>query len=68
MLARMRDKLSLHALGPALHADVRAAVLTEYVIIVGSVGLLAMAALVAIGPQLIGAYDHARNVLAVPFP
>lgn len=58
----------LRRLGGVVASDRRGAVSTEYVIVVGTVGLLAVGAFVAIGPQLVSAYDHARNILAVPFP
>lgn len=64
---RVRESFVRRLLG-AVASDRRGAVSTEYVIIVGTVSLLAVGAFVAIGPQLIGAYDHARNILAVPFP
>jgi hypothetical protein len=57
-----------HTVGSSLTADRRGAVSTEYVIAVGTVGLVVAGALIAIGPQLIHGYDHARNVLGVPFP
>ncbi|MEQ9320139.1 MAG: hypothetical protein RIF41_13325 [Polyangiaceae bacterium] len=46
----------------------RGAVSTEYVIVVGAVGLLFMAAMVAIGPGLVESYDITRSVVASPFP
>jgi hypothetical protein len=41
---------------------------TEYVIVVGAVGLLFMAALVAVGPELVASYEITRSVIASPYP
>lgn len=46
----------------------RGAVSTEYVIVVGAVGLLFMAAMVAIGPGLVDSYEVTRSVVASPYP
>lgn len=51
-----------------LARDARGAVTSEYVILLGTVGLIVAGAFVAIGPQLVSGYAHARNVLAAPFP
>lgn len=51
-----------------LARDSRGAVTSEYVILVGTVGLIVAGAFIAIGPQLVSGYAHARNVLAAPFP
>jgi len=51
-----------------LARDARGAVTSEYVILVGTVGLIVAGAFIAIGPQLVSGYAHARNVLAAPFP
>lgn len=59
---------SVRAIGRRLGSDPIGAVSAEYVIVVGTVGLMAVSAFVVIGPELVAAYDHARNVLAVPFP
>lgn len=48
--------------------DTRGAVTSEYVILVGTVGLVVAGAFIAIGPQLVAGYQHARDVLAAPFP
>jgi len=52
----------------ALLNDERGAVSTEYVIVVGAVGLVFMAALVAIAPELVDSYETTRSVVASPFP
>ena len=46
----------------------RGAVSTEYVIVVGAVGLLFMATMAAIGPGLVENYEITRSVVASPFP
>ncbi len=46
----------------------RGSVTTEYVIVVGAVGLLFAAALVAVGPVLVASYETTRSVIASPFP
>jgi hypothetical protein len=51
-----------------LAADRHGAVSTEYVIVVGTVGLLVVSAFLVIGPELVTEYNHARNLLAIPFP
>jgi Flp pilus assembly pilin Flp len=51
-----------------LARDARGAVMTEYVVLVGVVGLAVVGALVAIGPELVEGYAHARSVIAAPFP
>ena len=48
--------------------DERGSVPTEYVILMGTVGLIVAGALVAIGPQIIAGYQHARDTLASPLP
>jgi hypothetical protein len=52
----------------ALVSGTRGAVTTEYVIVVGAVALLFVAALVAVGPGLVASYQVTRSVLASPFP
>jgi Flp pilus assembly pilin Flp len=52
----------------AVASDRRGAVSTEYVMVVGTVALLAVSAFLVIGPQLISAYTHARDTIAMPFP
>jgi hypothetical protein len=53
---------------PALGRDPRGSVATEYVVLLGTIGMLAVGALVGFGPQLVSAYQHARQVLAQPAP
>jgi len=48
--------------------DTRGAISTEYLVLVGAVGLLFMAALVAIGPQLLTSYQQTRSIVASPYP
>lgn len=53
---------------PRLFRSTHGAVTTEYVIVVGAVGLLFVAALVAVGPTLVASYEMTRSVLASPYP
>jgi Flp pilus assembly pilin Flp len=48
--------------------DSRGAVSTEYVVLVGTVGLAAVFALVAVGPVLVKGFERSRNILTSPFP
>jgi Flp pilus assembly pilin Flp len=52
----------------AIISDSRGAATVEYIVLVGTVGLVVMAALVAIGPVLIADYETTRSVVAAPFP
>ncbi len=51
-----------------LSRDRRGAVQTEYVVLVGTIGLAVMFAIVAVGPVLVHAYERSRDMLASPFP
>ncbi len=51
-----------------LAGDVHGAVSTEYVVLMGSVGLVVVLALVAIGPVLVKDFETTRTVIAAPFP
>jgi len=46
----------------------RGAVSTEYVVLVGTVGLAAVFALVAVGPVLVKGFERSRNIITAPFP
>jgi hypothetical protein len=46
----------------------RGAVSTEYVIVVGTVGLLFIAAMAAIAPGMVRNYETTRSVIASPYP
>jgi Flp pilus assembly pilin Flp len=48
--------------------DTRGAVSTEYVVLVGTVGLAAVFALVAVGPVLVKGFERSRNIITAPFP
>lgn len=54
--------------GKDLLADQRGAVSTEYVVLVGTVGLALVFSLVAIGPTLLRDYEFTRTYLAAPIP
>lgn len=48
--------------------DTRGAVSTEYVVLVGTIGLTAVFALVAVGPVLVKGFERSRNIITAPFP
>lgn len=52
----------------AIASDVRGAVMTEYVVIVGVVSLVAITALIGVVPQLIASFTHARDTLSQDTP
>jgi len=54
--------------GLKLKRDTRGAVSTEYVVLVGTMGLAVVFALVAIGPGLVKNFTLTRTVIAAPFP
>ena len=56
---------SLRQLVPS---DTRGAVSTEYVVLMGAVGLGVVFALVAIGPKLVKDFETTRTVIAAPVP
>jgi Flp pilus assembly pilin Flp len=51
-----------------LKSDTRGVASVEYVVLVGTVGLVVMAALLAVGPPLIEDYRSVRSMVASPFP
>ena len=51
-----------------LLADQRGAVSTEYVVLLGTVGLAVVFSLVAVGPTLLRDYEFTRTYLAAPIP
>jgi hypothetical protein len=67
-MAQARRILAVPSKARGLARDVRASVTAEYVVIVGTVGLVVSGALIGIGPKLVSAYVQARNVLAQPLP
>jgi Flp pilus assembly pilin Flp len=48
--------------------DVKGAVSSEYVVLVGTVGLAVAFAIVTIGPRLVQSFERTRNILTSPFP
>ncbi len=48
--------------------DTRGAVTTEYVVLMGAVGLVVVFSLVAVGPGLVKDFETTRTVIAAPFP
>lgn len=48
--------------------DNRGAVSTEYLVLVGTMGLALMFALVAVGPNLVKDFQNTRTVIAAPLP
>ena len=51
-----------------LRDDTRGAVSTEYVVLMGAVGLVVVFSLVAIGPTLVKDFETTRTVIAAPVP
>jgi Flp pilus assembly pilin Flp len=52
----------------SLIRDRRGAIPTEYVVLVGTMGLAVVFALVTVGPKLVKDFQRARNVTAAPIP
>lgn len=48
--------------------DRRGAIPTEYVVLVGTMGLAVVFALVTVGPKLVKDFQRARNITAAPIP
>ena len=48
--------------------DKRGAVQTEYVVLVGTVGLAFVFAAITVGPKLIKDFQRARDIVASPIP
>jgi Flp pilus assembly pilin Flp len=51
-----------------LTRDERGAVSTEYVVLMGAVGVGVVFALVAVGPTLVKDFQSTRTVIAAPIP
>jgi Flp pilus assembly pilin Flp len=51
-----------------LTRDERGAVSTEYVVLMGAVGIGVVFALVAVGPTLVRDFQSTRTVIAAPIP
>ncbi len=49
-------------------SDTRGAVMTEYLVLLGFVGLGVAAAIVGLGPTLLSSYERARSILVSPMP
>jgi Flp pilus assembly pilin Flp len=52
----------------ALVRDRRGAVSTEYVVLLGTMGLVFVAAMLTVGPQLVKDYVRGRDITASPLP
>lgn len=59
---------ALASLRTRLHKDTQGAIMTEYVVIVGTVSLVVASALVAVGPLLLASYERSRSMIVSPFP
>ena len=59
---------ALTSLRARLQKDSRGAVMTEYVVIVGTVSVVIAGALAAVGPLLLASYERSRSILVSPFP
>jgi Flp pilus assembly pilin Flp len=51
-----------------LSSDERGAVMSEYVVLVGVVGLGVATAIAALGPVLLASYERARGIILCPLP
>lgn len=60
--------MALQYLVRGLSRDERGAVMTEYVVLVGVVGLGIAAAIAGMGPTLLAGYERARGILICPIP
>ena len=49
-------------------ADTRGAAMTEYVVLVGTVGLAVVVALVTAGPSLVKDFSRSRQMIVAPSP
>ena len=69
LTSHLLDKLTrLRARLLELVRDKKGAVTTEYVVVVGTTGLLLVGALVSVGPLLLASYERSRALLIAPFP
>lgn len=57
---------TMKALRRKLSSDIRGAVSTEYIVLVGTVALGVAFALFALGPGLVASYEHTRSIIASP--
>jgi Flp pilus assembly pilin Flp len=60
--------LPVRAFLDQLSRDQRGAVSTEYLVLVGTMGLALVFALVAVGPGLVKDFQNTRTVIAAPVP
>ncbi len=51
-----------------LLADTRGAMTSEYVILVGTIGLAVVVALITVGPKLVKDYERSRTIVTSPLP
>lgn len=52
----------------AMLRDGRGAVMTEYVVLLGVVCIAVSAAIIGLGPKLVGNYERSQGILLSPFP
>jgi Flp pilus assembly pilin Flp len=62
MVSRASDRV------PSLLRDARGAVMTEYVVLLGTVSLTVAVAIAALGPPLVRNFENTRDTLLLPFP
>jgi Flp pilus assembly pilin Flp len=53
---------------PGLLPDARGGLTTEYVVLVGTVALVVVAALISIGPRLVADFEKTRDATIHPMP
>ena len=52
----------------SLIRDRKGAVTTEYVVLVGTIGLAVVFALITVGPKLVNDFSRARDITSSPIP
>ena len=62
------DARSFVGVARALFSDRRGAVTSEYVILVGTIGLAVVFALITVGPKLVQDFVRTRDLTASPIP
>jgi Flp pilus assembly pilin Flp len=60
--------ISRPILRPRLLRDTRGAVMTEYIVLLGTVSLTVSVAIAALGAPLVRSFENTRDVLLLPFP
>jgi Flp pilus assembly pilin Flp len=64
----MTLSLLSHVVGRFIPRDQKGAVMAEYVVLIGVVGLGVATAIAALGPVLFASYERARGIIICPIP